>query len=233
MNKLNIESFKDYLNNATEEVAAEQLERYGSDTLNDTQLLSLFFHDNEDLKASEMAEVCIKHFGSLHKMSRLEWQEFTAIPGVGKTKAMELKSLFEISRRLHIPETNEEIFIKCPDDFNDHFGPKLRDLRNEHFLIVFLNAAKKVTGYKNISIGGKTATIVEPAEVMKQAILHDAHSIIISHNHPSGNTKASMADIQLTKRLVAAGKMLGISVEDHIIIAGYDFTSLRSQGIMN
>ena len=87
--------------------------------------------------------------------------------------------------------------------------------------------------YKQISSGGSRATIVEPAEVMRLSILHRAQSIIVLHNHPSGNTRASHADIQLTKRIQEAGAMLGIPLDDHIIIAGYEYVSTRSEGLVS
>ncbi|HKJ46652.1 MAG TPA: DNA repair protein RadC, partial [Balneolales bacterium] len=151
---------------------------------------------------------------------------------IAKVKAITLEAVFELSRRLQVADQEEKVILKCPEDVNAYFGPILRDLRKENFIVAFLNAAKVLTGYKKISIGGVTATIVDPAEVMKQAIMNDAHSVIVLHNHPSGNTKPSRADIQLTKRLVNSGKMLGISVEDHVIVAGYEFTSLRAKGHM-
>ncbi|MDZ7683642.1 MAG: JAB domain-containing protein [Fodinibius sp.] len=87
-------------------------------------------------------------------------------------------------------------------------------------MVAFLNNAKIVMGYKKISSGGATATIVDPAEVMRQAVMNEANSILLLHNHPSGNNKESKADIQLTERIAKSGKLLGIPVDDHIIIAG-------------
>jgi DNA repair protein RadC len=114
-----------------------------------------------------------------------------------------------------------------------YFGPKLRDLTKEVFIVAFLNNAKIVVGYKKISSGGSTATIVDPAEVMRQAVMNEANSILLVHNHPSGNKKASRADIQLTKRISKAGKLLGIPVDDHLIIAGDSYTSFKAKGLLN
>lgn len=90
-----------------------------------------------------------------------------------------------------------------------------------------------MSGYKKISVGGSNATIVEPAEVMRQAVLNQANSIILIHNHPSGNAQASLADIQLTKRISESGKLLGVPIVDHLIIAGYDYVSMKSEGLFN
>ncbi|HKJ44542.1 MAG TPA: DNA repair protein RadC [Balneolales bacterium] len=218
---------------SADEQPRERLQRYGSESLSNAELLAILLRTGSNkLNVIDTSRLLIDHFGGLNKLSRKSWQELKVIPGIAKVKAITLEAVFELSRRLQVADQEEKVILKCPEDVNDYFGPKLRDLRKENFIVAFLNAAKVLTGYKKISIGGVTATIVDPAEVMKQAIMNDAHSVIVLHNHPSGNTKPSRADIQLTKRLVNSGKMLGISVEDHVIVAGYEFTSLRAKGHM-
>ncbi|MFP8487628.1 JAB domain-containing protein [Gracilimonas sp. Q87] len=102
----------------------------------------------------------------------------------------------------------------------------------EEFLIVILDNMKHVLGHSLISSGGSTATIVDTAQIFQVALLGKANSIILAHNHPSGNKKASTADVQLTKRTVEAGKLLGIPVDDHIILIRSGYTSLRNEGLM-
>lgn len=108
---------------------------------------------------------------------------------------------------------------------------KTIELREE-FMVLMLNAAKKCQGWAKMSIGGQTATIVDPAAVFRLALQSNAHSIIVAHNHPSGNCTASQPDIQLTKRIADAGKLLGVMLEDHIILCpDGDYLSLRSKGL--
>ena len=102
----------------------------------------------------------------------------------------------------------------------------------EEFVVVLLNNAKKVLGWSRMSTGGSTATIVEPSAVFQLALLGKADSIICCHNHPSGNLKASSADISLTARLTNAGKLLGITLDDHIILTRAGYVSLREEGLM-
>ncbi|HKJ30384.1 MAG TPA: DNA repair protein RadC [Balneolales bacterium] len=219
---------------SADEQPREKLLRYGAESLSNSELLAILLRTGSGkMNVLDTSRALIDHFGGISNLSRKSWQELKVIPGIAKVKALTLEAVFELSRRLQVAKMGERITLKCPEDVNNFFGPKLRDLRKEHFIVAFLNAAKILTGYKRISIGGVTATIVDPAEVMKQAIMNDAHSIIVLHNHPSGNTKPSRADIQLTKRLVNSGKLLGISVEDHVIVAGYEFTSLRANGHMH
>lgn len=103
---------------------------------------------------------------------------------------------------------------------------------HEEFIVVLLNNAKKVLGWSRISTGGSSSTIVETSAVFQLALLGKADSIICSHNHPSGNLKASSADISLTRRLKDAGKLLGITVDDHIILTQGGYLSLREEGLM-
>ena len=177
----------------------------------------------------ETSRALLDHFGGLHQLFRKEWNELGVIPGIAKVKAITLEAAFELARRIQVAGLGEEIQITSPDKAAAFFGPKLRHLTKENFIVAFLNNKKVLTGFQKISHGGSNATIVEPAEVLRQAVLNQANSIILVHNHPSGRAEASTADIQLTKRIAESGKLLGIPVDDHIIIAGYEFVSLRSE----
>lgn len=219
---------------AIDEQPREKLLRYGCESLSDAELLAILLRTGSGkMNVIDTSRALLKHFDGLRNVSRKNWQELKVIPGIAKVKAITLEAVFELSRRLQVAQVGDSVQLKSPEDVNRYFGPKLRDLRKEVFIVAFLNAAKDLTGFKRISEGGVTATIVDPAEVMRQAIMNDAHSIIVLHNHPSHNPKPSQADIQLTKRISESGKLLGIALEDHVIIAGHDFTSLRARGLMN
>lgn len=124
--------------------------------------------------------------------------------------------------------------ITCPDDAYKHLI-SIWDLDTLHyreeFCVLLLNNCKECFGWSKISIGGSTATIVDPAKIYQVALLTNAHSIILAHNHPSGHSKASSADINLTKRLNEIGKTIGIPVNDHLILTGYSYLSMRDQGL--
>ncbi len=208
--------------------------KYGADSLSDAELLAILLRTGtRKMNVIETSRALLDHFNGLHSLIKKEWNELRVIPGIAKVKAITLEAAFELARRIQVAGLGEEIQITSPDEAAAFFGPKIRHLTKEVFLVGFLNNRKILTGFHRISQGGSNATIVEPAEVMRHAILNQANSIILVHNHPSGNNKASTADIQLTKRVAESGKLLGIPVDDHIIIAGYDFVSLRSQGLLN
>ncbi|MEX0928116.1 MAG: DNA repair protein RadC [Balneolales bacterium] len=216
-----------------DEQPREKLQNQGADSLSDVELLAILLRTGSSkMNVIETARILLAHFNGLRPMARKSWQELKVINGVASVKAITLEAVFELARRLQVAGPDDKVIMKSPDDVASYFGPKLRDQRKEVFVVAFLNAAKIMMGYQKISMGGVTATIVDPAEVMRQAIMNDAHSIVVLHNHPSGNATASQSDIQLTKRLSEAGKLLGIVLEDHIIIAGYGYVSLREKGIV-
>ncbi len=218
---------------SADEQPRERLVRYGTDNLSDTELLAILLRTgSRDMNVIETSRELLRYFGGLHKLVRKNWRELRVIKGVADVKAITLEAAFELSRRLQSRSNGQPIIFRTPEDVASHFGPRLRDLQTEQFMVVFMNAAKAVTGHHVISKGGKTATIVDPAEVMRQAIMNEANSIIIVHNHPSGTRRASRADISITKKLIQAGHMLDIFVDDHIIIAGYEFLSMKSEGLM-
>ena len=216
-----------------DEQPREKLSNYGGESLSDAELLAILLRTgSRKMNVIQMAQALLDQFDGLRHLARKNWQDMKVIPGMGNVKALTLEAVFELSRRIAVASLGEQVQITSPQDAVAYFGPKLRDLTKEVFIVAFLNNAKIVMGYKKISSGGSTATIVDPAEVLRQAVMNEANSILLVHNHPSGNTKASRADIQLTKRITKSGDLLGIPVNDHIIIAGDGYTSFRAKGLM-
>lgn len=217
-----------------DEQPREKLTKYGAESLSDAELLAILLRTgSRKMNVVQMAQALLDHFEGLRYMARKEWKDLEVIPGMGKVKSMILEAVFELSRRIQVASLGDQIQVTTPEDAVAYFGPKLRDLTKEVFMVAFLNSAKTVVGYKKVSSGGATATIVDPSEVMRQAVMNEANSILLLHNHPSGNNNESKADVQLTERIAKSGKILGIPVDDHIIIAGDSYTSLRSKGLIN
>lgn len=241
MYMLELESFSpdNFLNRSVKEMLPdeqprEKLMKHGAGSLSDAELLAILLRTGtRRLNVIETSRALLTHFGGLHSLIRREWGELRVIPGIARVKAITLEAAFELARRIQVAELGDEIQITSPEDAVSFFGPKLRHLNKEVFIVAFLNNKKILSGFHQISSGGSNATIVEPAEVIRQAIINQANSILLFHNHPSGNARASQADIQLTKRISESGKLLGIPVDDHIIIAGYEFVSLRAERLFN
>lgn len=211
----------------------EKLRNYGAESLSDSELLAIILRTgSREMNVLETSSHLLDHFGGLRSLARKSWQELKVIPGIAGVKAITLVALFELSRRIQVASLGDQITIRSPEDAAAYFAPRLRDLNNEIFVVAFLNNAKKLTGFHKISSGGATATVVDPAEVMRQAVLNHANSILLLHNHPSGQARESRADVNLTRRIVESGKLIGIPVDDHLIIAGDAYVSMRSKGLI-
>lgn len=216
-----------------DEQPREKLMNHGPESLADSELLAILLRTgSRKMNVIQMSQAILDHFDGLRNLARKDWQDMKTIPGMGNVKAITLQAVFELCRRIQVASLGEQIKLTGPADVVAYFGPKLRDLTKEVFIVAFLNNAKIITGFEKISSGGSTATIVDPAEVIRQAVMNEANSMLLVHNHPSGDQKESRADIQLTKRIHKSGKLLGIPVNDHIIIAGDGFTSLKAKGLI-
>lgn len=126
----------------------------------------------------------------------------------------------------------QPLAVRGPDDVVVYVGRFLRREKREHFLVLLLNARHEVERRETVSIGSLNASIVHPREVFRPAVLHAAASVVLVHNHPSGDPEPSDEDISITKRLVQVGELLGIGVLDHVIIATRGVVSLRARGVM-
>jgi DNA repair protein RadC len=151
--------------------------------------------------------------------------------GVGRVKAALLVAAFELARRGLRLGLGVQPIISCPADAVPLLT-EIRDQRKEHFLCLYLNARNQVTHKEVISIGSLSASIVHPREVFQVAIAQTSASIILAHNHPSGDPSPSREDIDLTQRLVEAGRIMGIDILDHIILCDSEFLSLKEHGLM-
>lgn len=232
-------SHEDFYNRTVKEMLPDEQPRekmlnYGASSLSDAELIAILLRTGtQKMNVIETSRALLAHFGGLHSLIKSDWKELSVIPGIAKVKAITLEAAFELARRIQVAGIGEEIQLTSPEAVSAFFGPKIRHLNNEVFYVAFLNNKKVLTGFHQVSSGGSNATIVEPAEVIRQAVLNKANSIILVHNHPSGVCKASSADINLTKRIAESGKLLGIPVDDHVIIAGYEFVSLRVERLFN
>lgn len=216
-----------------DEQPREKLLKYGPESLSNAELLAILLRTgSKGMNVVNTSRALLDRFRGLRNLSKQNWQSLKVIPGIAQVKALTLEAVFELTRRIQMESLGDEVKITTPEMAAAYFMPRLRDLKHEEFYVAFLNNSKILTGYKKISSGGTTATVVEPAEVMRQAILNQANSILLVHNHPSGYLKESQADITLTNRLSEAGKMLGVPVIDHIIIAGDGYISLRNKKII-
>lgn len=215
----------------------EKLMQRGAAVLTDAELIGLIFGSGTRTKtgpvsAVQLGQALVRTYGSLHGLSRRDLRELMRVAGVGPAKAVQLVAAFEIGRRAESQRGGERVQVCAPADVAAVYGPLLRDLKREVFKVVLLNTANVITGDYTVSEGGLAASIVEPRGVFLRAVLDNAAAIICLHNHPSGNPEPSREDLRVTRQLVEAGKLMGIPVHDHLIIAGTQYTSLAERGLM-
>ncbi len=205
----------------------EKLLLRGAQSLSDAELVAILLRTGKKGKSViEIARELIKNEGNLAKLATKTVDSLQKISGIGKDKAATLAAAFELSRRiLSQPKWFAEKKITSPQDVADIFIPILRDDNKEKFIVVCLNSANKIIKHETISIGNLNSSVVHPREVFKVAIDNSSASIILIHNHPSGNPEPSNEDIRITKKIVETGKIMEIPVFDHLIIAGETYTS--------
>ena len=196
-------------------------------SLTDAELIAILLRTGTKGKSViSIAQQLINENKNLAILASKSLNEFTKISGIGKDKGITLLAAFEISRRI---QSQSKWFsdkkITTPADVAEIFIPLLRDELKEKFIVVCLNSANKIIKHEVVSIGNLNSSVVHPREIFKVAIDNLSASIILIHNHPSGNAEPSNEDISITKKLVDAGKIMDIPIFDHLIIAGNGFTS--------
>ncbi len=210
----------------------ERLVKFGEQALSAQELLQLILGRGVAGESVAItAQKLLTQFGSLQKLSEASIEELSSIKGIGLAKAAQIKAVFEISRRLFTQTpTYKSKELTDPEKVYRLIKSKLKDYYKEHFYIVTLNSRNH--SIAEVSVGSLNASVVHPREVFAEAIKNKAASVVFVHNHPSGDPEPSEDDLVLTKRLVESGKILGIEVADHIIVAKDKFFSFKNKGII-
>jgi len=205
----------------------EKLLLRGAQSLSDAELVAILLRTGKKGKSViEIARELIISEGNLAMIATKSVDSLQKISGIGKDKAATIAAAFELSRRvLSQPKWFSNKKITSPQDIAEIFIPILRDDNKEKFIVVCLNSANKIIKHETISIGNLNSSVVHPREIFKVAIDNSSASIILIHNHPSGNPEPSNEDIRITKKIVETGKIMDIPVFDHLIIAGETYTS--------
>jgi len=156
--------------------------------------------------------------------------ELARIRGLGPAKAASVVAALELGRRIAVRPLERGALLRGPEDVHHHFASRLRERREERFAVVLLDGRHRVLGDETVSRGTLTASLVHPREVFRPAIRHAAAAVVLVHNHPSGDPSPSDEDRRVTRRLAAAGELIGIRVVDHVVIGARAFHSFRDAG---
>ncbi len=209
----------------------ERLYRKGAEALADAELLAIQLGTGvPGMSAMDVARDMLAQHGSLSGLSGLGVAELASIKGVGWVKAVRLAAAFEITRRLRSRNGTGRVVLSSPDEVFARYGPLMDELRKEVFRVILLDAQNGLLRDVVVSEGTLSASLVHPREVFKPAILESAASIILLHNHPSGDPTPSREDLRLTRQLVECSKLLDLRIHDHVIIGRERFVSLAQRG---
>ena len=211
----------------------ERLIKFGPEALSAQELLALIIGRGIPKKSvMNIAQELLARFGNIKSISQASIAGLSEIKGVGLAKAAQLKACFELGKRQDLEPELKNYDIKNPQSVVKAIRASIKDKAKEHFKLILLDTRNKIIGISTISIGTLNASLVHPREIFKEAIIHNSASVVLAHNHPSGDPEPSEEDLTITKRLVDSGKILGIEVIDHIIIGKTNFSSFKERGLI-
>ncbi|HEU5148635.1 MAG TPA: DNA repair protein RadC [Chryseosolibacter sp.] len=212
----------------------EKLLSKGTPVLSDAELVAILLGTGTTtVSAVELAKRLLQTVdNNLHELARLSVKDLTKVKGIGEAKAISIIAALELGRRRRDTEAEEKPRVSGSRDCFNILKPHMQDLPHEEFWIILLNRANRVIRKYQVSQGGVAGTVADPKIIFKVAIAELASGIILAHNHPSGNLTASQADIELTKKIKEAGKLLEIQVLDHLIVAGQKYFSFADEGML-
>lgn len=178
------------------------------------------------------SEILVRFGGSLRRLGAAEPGELATAPGIGPARACALVAAFELGRRAAAEPARREPRIQGPRDVYRRLGPSLRDRKQEEFWALYLDTQNRVLSERRVTVGLLNSSLVHPREVFAPAIAHAAASVVLAHNHPSGDPDPSPEDLEVTWQLVESGRLLGIPVRDHIVIGDGRYVSLLERGLV-
>ena len=216
-----------------EERPREKLMKRGAQSLSNAELLAILLRTGtQEESVMRVAERILIESGEdgLSGLAHSSIESLMKRKGVGEAKAITIAAALELGKRVAAGESQKRVIIHSSDDVAKYMMPRLRYCDREHFYVVLLNTKNHVITAPLISVGTLSESLVHPRELFKEAVNHSASSVILVHNHPSGDPSPSREDILLTKRIAEGGKLLDIRVLDHVIIGDNTYISLREQG---
>lgn len=211
----------------------ERLRQFGPEALSDAELLAIVLKTGtagKGFTALDCSRILLEKYLSLRNLTRVSCMELCRTPGVGPVKASRIQAALEIGRRVGMDKRRIGTVFQGSQDVFDVYRAKLRDAKQETFTVVLLDSKNRFLREETVALGSLNQSIVHPREVFRPAIREAAASVILVHNHPSGDPSPSDEDVRVTDRFVEAGKLLGIRVLDHIIVGETGCYSFFDQG---
>ena len=206
----------------------ERLLAEGVGALTNGELLAILLNSGtKEDSAIDLGNKLLSELGGFSGIHREDISRLMEFKGVGLAKAARIKAAVEVGYRLSKEEQDPSVFIKTPEDIYNLVGFEMKGLNQEQLWVLFLNSRNKLLGKERLYKGSQDATTVRVAEIYKEAVRKNVYAIALIHNHPSGNPSESPEDVNLTRVVIEAGKILDIRLIDHIIVAGNTYGSIR------
>ena len=209
----------------------EKLLRHGAAALGDNELVALVLGSGcTRSDALAVANDLLRARGGLHALVRSTTDELAQVPGVGAAKATRVLAAMELGRRTLAQAPSARVQLRTPRDAAAYLLPLFGSRTTEHFGVVLLDSKHRVMRTTTIAVGTLNSTVVEPRDVFREAVMGSAAALVVFHNHPSGDPSPSPDDLALTRRLVAAGALMGIEIVDHIVVGDVRYRSFKEMG---
>jgi len=210
----------------------ERLRDYGADSLSTAELLAIILRTGSaEQSVLNLATSLLARHSGLGGLARLSFSDLTAIKGLGAAKAAELRATFELALRLSALQPEERPVIRSPADVMSLVGGEMGLLDQEHLRVLLVSTRNQVLAVSEVYKGNVSSALVRTAELFREAVRQNAPSLILVHNHPSGDPSPSPDDVSMTKQAIAAGTLLGVEVLDHVIIGDRRHASLKQLGL--
>ncbi len=210
----------------------ERLARAGEGALSTTELLAIILRTGiGGENVINMASRVLSHYNGLPGLARASLAELQEVKGLGPAKTAQLKAALELGRRMLLAAPEERRVVRSPSDVAQLMIAEMAHLEQEHFRVLYLDTRNRLLDSKTVYVGSLNASHIRVSEVFRGAVKRNCAAIIAVHNHPSGDPTPSPEDVDVTRRLVAAGNLLDIEVLDHLIIGQQRFVSLRERGL--
>jgi DNA repair protein RadC len=210
----------------------ERLEHAGEGALSTSELLAIILRTGVGGESVlDVAHRLLARHGGLSGLARASFAELEAERGLGKAKTAQLKAALELGRRMLLISPEDRFVVRSPADAAQFLIAEMSHLEQEHFRILYLDTRNRLIGVDTIYVGSLNASYIRVSEVFRDAVKRSCAAVIVAHNHPSGDPTPSPEDVEVTRRLVAAGELLDIEVLDHLVIGRQRFVSLRERGL--
>lgn len=216
-----------------EERPRERLMQYGPDALSLSELIAIVLGSGMQGKSVlDLSQEILSFFGSLEKLLDASISELMQVKGIGRAKAIQLKAVFGIALKCKKPVSEQRFPIDSPLKAYALAQAEIAHIPKEVLFVILRDIRGNLLHYEQISVGTLSQVLVHPREVFFPAVRHKAHSIIIAHNHPSGDPMPSKADLELTRTLLEASRVMSIGLDDHLIVCKDNFVSLKELGCL-